>query len=254
MLAKMTNQRFSKKIFHFCIVCVIIIIIIFIAMMLVLRYDENGETNLPFEISKISIISTVDGEDVEDSENKWHINVIQNNDIYIYVKKNEKYKKQETIKSVKLDNFYISKPTVGEIKKYKPIINDTTLFKNVDENIIDFLEFKGAKSTDTRNLQISNQGGVICFRCANINIGTYLSNDDAEINYNQLISKLNLNETDLNAKVRFDITITLNSGKAFKAESVEIVIPNEEVTQDGTIGKEFTQLQDIIFKRTENCY
>ena len=41
--------------------------------------------NMPFSISKISIISTVDGQDVENSEHKWEKIVNQNNDIYIYV-------------------------------------------------------------------------------------------------------------------------------------------------------------------------
>ena len=155
----MSNQRLSKKMFHICIVFVIIVIIMFVAMMLILNYDENGETNMPFKISKISIISTVDGQDVEDAEYKWDIDVIQNNDIYIYIEKNNEYKRQETISSVKIDGFEIkNQPSVGEMKIYKPTVNDTSLFKNLDENIVNELEFTGTKSTDTRNLEISNQG------------------------------------------------------------------------------------------------
>lgn len=105
----MAKQRFSRKILNICIVCIIIIGIIFTAMMLILNYDENGETNMPFKISKISIVSTVNGQDVENSDAKWNINVIQNNDVYIYVEKNDEYKKQETIKSIKLDNITILK-------------------------------------------------------------------------------------------------------------------------------------------------
>lgn len=246
----MANQRLSKKIFNICIVCIIIVMIIFIAWMFILNYDVNGETNMPFEISKISIISTVDGKDVENSEHKWAFDVMQNNDIYVYIEKNNEYKKQETIKSVKIDNFNIKRDsTLGEIKIYKPTVNETSLFKNVDENIIQDLEFIGAKSTDTRNLQISNQGGVISFRCANNNVGTYLSNDDSEINYKQLLTKLNLSEEDLKVAVTFNITITLNSGKIFKAENVSIQIPNENLLTEGTVGKEYTDLQDIVFKR-----
>lgn len=249
----MANQRLSRKIFNICIVCIIIIMIIFIAMMLILDYDVNGETNMPFQVSKISIISTVDGKDVENSENKWDINVIQNNDIYVYIEKNKDYKKQETIKSVKIDNFSIkAKPNIGEIKIYKPVMNDATLFQNLDENEIQELEFKGEKSTDTRNLKISNQGGVLCFRCANNNIGTYTSNDDGEINYKDLINKLNINEQDLIAKISFNITITLNSGKVFKAEDIVIEIPNQNLVTEGTVGKEYTDLQNMVFKRIEN--
>ena len=64
-------------------------------------------------------------------------NVIQNNDIYIYIEKNDDNKKQETIKSVKLENITIAeKPEVGEMKIYKPISNDSVLFENKDENIV----------------------------------------------------------------------------------------------------------------------
>ena len=148
---------------------------------------------------------------------------------------------------------YSVSPNIGEIKIYKPTTSDTSLFQNLDENIIDKLEFAGSKSTNTKKLEISNQGGVLNFRCANNNIGTYISDDDAEINYNKLITKLNLNEQDLIAKLTFNITITLDSGKVFKAENIEIEIPNENVVSEGTVGKEYTnKLQDIVFKRIEN--
>ena len=250
----MASQRLSKKMFNICIVCIIIVVIIFISILLILNYDVNGEANMPFEVSKISVISTVDGKDVENSQHKWEINVIQNNDIYIYVEKNKQYRKQETIASVKIDNFEIKQTSnIGEIKIYKPTTSDTSLFQNLDENIIDKLEFAGSKSTNTKKLEISNQGGVLNFRCANNNIGTYISDDDAEINYNKLITKLNLNEQDLIAKLTFNITITLDSGKVFKAENIEIEIPNENVVSEGTVGKEYTnKLQDIVFKRIEN--
>ena len=249
----MANQRFSKKILNICIICIIIIAIIFTAVMLILNYDEKGETNMPFKVSKISIVSTINGQDVENSESKWDINVIQNNDVYIYIEKNDEYKKQETIKSVKLENITIAeKPEIGDIKIYKPISNDTVLFENKDENVVNELEYKGTKSTDAKKLQISNQGGVLIFRCANNNIGTYTSNDDAEINYNNLISKLNISENSLISKIKFNITITLNSGKVFRADDVEIQVPNDGIANNGTVGHEYTNLQSIVFKRIEN--
>ena len=91
------------------------------------------------------------------------------------------------------------------MKIYKPISNDSVLFENKDENIVNELEFKGAKSTDAKKLEISNQGGVLIFRCANNNIGTYTSNDDAEINHDELLKKLNINNDDLKEKISFDV-------------------------------------------------
>ena len=40
--------------------------------MIFLNYDKNGESNMPFELSKISVISTGDAQDVEDNKNKWN--------------------------------------------------------------------------------------------------------------------------------------------------------------------------------------
>ncbi len=249
----MTNQRFSKKILNICIICIIIVAIIFTAVMLILNYDEKGETNMPFSVSKISIVSTINGQDVENSEAKWDINVIQNNDVYIYVEKNDGYKKQETIKSVKLEDITIAQnPGVGQIKIYKPTSNESVLFENNDENIVNELEFDGAKKTDAKKLEISNQGGVLLFRCANNNIGRYTSNDDEEINYNNLINKLNIAESSLISKIKFNITITLNSGRIFRADNVEIQVPNEGITENGTVGHEYTNLESIVFKRIEN--
>ena len=249
----MANQRFSKKILNICIICIIIVAIIFTAVMLILNYDEKGETNMPFKVSKISVVSTVNGQDVENSEAKWNISVIQNNDIYIYVEKNDEYKKQETIKSVKIENITIAKePKIGEIRIYKPSSNETVLFENNEESIVNELEFKGAKTTDAKKLEISNQGGVLTFRCANNNIGTYTSNDDEEINYNNLIRKLNIDENSLVSRIKFSILITLNSGKVFRADNVEIQVPNDETIQNGTVGHEYKDLQSIVFKRVEN--
>ena len=79
------EQKLSKKVFHICMIIVIITAVLFAVGIIILRYQVEGETNLPFEISKISIISAVDGKDNKDEANKWNINVNQNNDVYIYI-------------------------------------------------------------------------------------------------------------------------------------------------------------------------
>lgn len=248
----MANQRLTKKIINICIIAVIIITIIFTAMMLILNYDVNGEVNMPFKISKISIISTVDGKNVENSGNKWEVNVIQNNDIYVYIEKNKEYNKQETISTIKLQNFQINQPQKGEIKIYKPTAKEMTIFENNDENIIQELEFKGAKTTNTKELKISNQGGVISFRCANNNVGTYISNDATELNYNQLIKNLGIKEEEISSTISFDIAIALDSGKVFEAKDIKFTIPNKDLIEKGTVGQEFTDLTSVIFKRSNN--
>ena len=122
------------------------------------------------------------------------------------------------------------------------------LYKNIEENSVSELEYVGAQATNNKNMEISNQGGVIQFRCSNLNIGTYISNEDEEINYKDLIKKINIKEEDITAKIAFDLIICLNSGKAFKAE-VTLKIPNEGIVENGKQGLEINDLNDIVFKR-----
>ena len=249
----MSKQGLSKKVIHICIIFVLIISILFTAIMLILKYDENGETNMPFEVSKISIISTVDGQDVENPQAKWDLKVNQNNDIYIYIEKNEKYKKTETISLVRIENLKVEKNSeLGEIRFYRQCKDEKQLYKNLDENIFDVLEYKGSKSSNSKELEISNQGGIIEFRCANNNIGKYISNEDTEINYEELLKKININEQDLNANIYFDLTIQLDSGKIFKAESIKLTIPNSNLINNGKVGQEHDYTEKIIFKRIKN--
>ena len=246
------KQKLSRKIFNLCMIIVIIIIIVFTAFVMVLRYRENGETNMPFNLSKISIISTIDGKDIEDSEHRWNLQVAQNNDIYIYINRNENYKRTETIKNITINNFEIENPKIGEITIYKPAENQNAITKNSEENIDSEIIFTGTKETNIRELKISNQGGIVAFRCANNNVGNFISNDEEFLDYKNLLSKLNIDENDLQTRICFDIIIELNSGKKYKAESVEVRFPVEGIKELGTTSVELTDLDAIIFKRIEN--
>lgn len=247
------KQTLTKKVIHICIIAIIIIALIFIAMMIVLKYDEDGEINMPFFISKISIISTVDGQDVENSTQKWEKIINQNNDIYLYVEKNNEYKKTETISSIILNNFKTEKNNnIGEIKFYKQSENEKLLYENKNEYIFNELNFKGAKYTNSKKQEISNQGGIIEFRCAQNKIGTYSSNDDDQINYNELLKKINIKEEDLIATIAFDIILKLDSGKVFKAENINFNIPNPGIIEQGKVGIEIEETNKIVFKRIEN--
>lgn len=249
----MAEQRLSKKMINICIVSVIIVIIIFVAIMLILHYSVNGETNMPFKVTKINIISNTDGKDIENQEYRWSIEACQNNDVFIYIEKNNNHSKPEIIKSIVIDDFKtLQNPAIGEVKFFRPIKKDNLLFENIDENIADKIEFVGSEEDDIGNLKLSNQGGVLSFRCSNINIGTYLSNDDEQINYDELLKKMQITEENLMAQISFDITINLNSGKIFKAEDVKLQIPNQSIVENGVSGKEYENLENVIFKRIEN--
>ncbi len=74
----------QKKIFHICMIIIIITVILFVLAMIVVKYSVEGKKNMPFNLSKVTIISSVEGIDKDSGENKWDFDVNQNNDIYIY--------------------------------------------------------------------------------------------------------------------------------------------------------------------------
>ena len=238
-----------KKAIYVSIIVIIIVAIIFTALMLILKYEEKGETNMPFNISKISIISTTDAEQIEDKKNLWNKAIQQNNDIYIYIEKNESYQKIETIKNIKINNIkVIETPQKGEIQMYRPSTSEKELFQNKEEYAVTELSFLGEQQTNIQNLQISNQGGIIAFRCANEKLGNYISNEK-QINYDDLLKKINITQDQIKAKISFELSIILQDEKEFKT-TVELDIPIEGVVENGRSSIEKTDL-NLVFKRIE---
>ena len=244
------QQIINTKQFHIIMVLVIIFAILFVVGIISLKYNVEGEGNLPFYVSKISIISNVEGTDVEDNTNKWNLQVNQNNDIYLYIKKNDDYKDTEIIENVKLNNFNIEQNSkIGEIKLLKPDSNvESVIFKNITENEVDNIEYIGDMDSSIKEMKISNQGGLVVFRYAINNIGNYISNDDEQINHSELLKKLNVNNEDLKFKVSFDIYFNLKERKIYKS-NIELELPVNDVVNQGTQSMEYTDLNDIVFKR-----
>lgn len=248
-------DKFKKltktKSFHICMIMVIIVVILFIVGMLVLRYSVEGETNMPFNLSKIVIISTQEGIDDGQTNTRWSFDVHQSNDIYLYIDKNEAYDKTEIIKSVRVDNFQIEANNTEKIKLYKPDTEEeNVIFKYDDKNIIQNLEYTGDVESDLKNLKIANQGGIIAFRCSNNNVTKYQS-DEEEINHSELLKKAGIVEDDLKVNLTFHLTIILESGKEYQAE-IKIELPTGNVIEEGSTSTEITDLEDVVFKRTHN--
>ena len=240
-----------KKILHIWIIITIIIAIAFVALILILRYGEKGETNMPFSIDKVTIISTTDAQDVEDKENRWNEKVIQNNDIYIDIVKNSEYTKKAIIDEVRLSDLKVIKePQIGEITFYKPANSEVSTFENKEEYEISELAFKGNQETNIQDLKISNQGGRIAFRISNNNVGSYVSKDDAEINYDQLLSKLKISKDDISSTISFNLEIKLIDGKLFRAP-LKLQVPTDDIISKGRTSSEVTDLE-VVFKRIEN--
>ena len=122
-------------------------------------------------------------------------------------------------------------------------------YKHIDKNSFHVLEFNGAKSSNSKNMEISNQGGIIVFRNALDNIGNYISNDDDEVNHTELLKKLSIKSEDIKFKVSFDIIINLNSKKTYKA-NVELELPINDIVNEGIQSVEYTDLENIKLKRS----
>ena len=75
----------KQKIFKRCAFIAVVVILITIALTIMLKYEVEGEQSLPYAIDKILMVSTVDGDFVDDSEHIWNINVTEINDLYMYI-------------------------------------------------------------------------------------------------------------------------------------------------------------------------
>lgn len=250
MIDKLKDLTKTKS-FHICMIMVIIVVILFVVGLLVLRYNVEGETNMPFNLSKIAIISTQEGMDDGQTNTRWSFDVHQSNDIYLYIDKNDAYDKTEIIKSVHVDNFQIEAKNQDNVKLYKPdATEENVIFQYNDEDMIQSLEYTGDVESDLKNLKISNQGGIIAFRCSNNNVTKYQS-DEEEINHSELLKKAGITEEELKINLAFYLTITLESGKQYQAE-IKTELPTGNVVEEGNTSTEITDLKDVVFKRTHN--
>ena len=97
-----------KKILKRSVYFIIIILIAAVIGLIILKYNVEGEQNMPFKLSEILAISTAEGDqEKESNDKKWDVEVYQTNDIYLDIKKNKNYKDTEVIKSIEIKNISI---------------------------------------------------------------------------------------------------------------------------------------------------
>ena len=144
---------------------------------MVIKYQVEGEKNMPYNISKIIVISsalTTEDKESETPEESyiWNEKIIQNNDVYIYLKKNNKNKEDVKINSVKIENIQILKKTnIGKIQIYMPNSNDGVLYNYVNDYLVsNSLTYTGGSIDNTKTLEINKNGGAICLSFANIDL------------------------------------------------------------------------------------
>ena len=247
----MKENSFSKKrIIHIYIVVLIIILIFLTAGFFMLKYHVEGEKNLPFNIKKMNIISTAESDIKQDDEENWHAGILQENDVFIVIEKNENYKKLDTIKSIKLENFNISKSNEDmEVKIYRPKSNEFDYLYSEEFQISDIIEFEGALETNLDNLQINNQGGTIGFSVAVENLGEYkFSLNEKVPSDGKLLAKAGLKTEDIEFTISFNLIIETGNGNKFKSNII-LELPTGDILKEGVSTYEDTNLKEIVFKR-----
>lgn len=242
----------KKKIIRISLFILVIVIILSVISILLMKYNVEGETNLPFELKEVLIISSADANKIEPGEKRWNLDILQNNDIYIEIKKNNKYKSNEELKKVIVQNInYDTTPQIGEPHIYKPSVEGDFTYVYSDENIINnnVLEYDVTGSNNMKKMELANDGGVITFSSCSKNIAQYISDDDTEIRYDgSLLQKVNINEEQLKYKISFEIIIETVSEKKYRA-SVSLDIPLDNFINDGIEQNEIKNNDEIIFKR-----
>lgn len=239
----------GKKIVHICVILGIIVLILIIAGIIMLRYQVEGETNLPFELSKMIVVSTAESSEIEAAaDTKWNFSVNQYNDIYLEIQKNDEYTKNTNIKNITFENFVIEKNSGAENIKLYRANSEGKVVEDEAHLVGSSLTYKGEKETNLDELKISNQGSIILLRSVNQNVCEVRSNDEEIIHDGTLLAKGNTNSEDLNYKLSFDIIIETSRNIKYKG-TITIDLPTGDVQTQGKTQLEKTDFSDVIFKR-----
>ena len=206
---------------------------IIISTLLIVKYNVEGEKNLPFE-------------------NIWDLSIIQNNDIYIYFKKNEKLDSE--VQKIRIENLKIKRnKEIGQTKLFIPTSNDIkTNFKNSTEDYSKKgIEYTVNNVDNMEKQEISQNGGMIAFRISNQDLAEYISNEEADLQYDgTLLQKAGITEQDIKITASMDIIIEISKKEKYKG-TLTLELPIEDFNEKSILGIEKTDLSDVIFKRSE---
>ena len=244
------NDIFQKKIIHIYILIFIAVIILVTSGILMLKYHIEGETNLPFNLNKISTLCTAQSKLYQEDDETWKSDIMQKNNIFFTIQKNENYKKEDSISKVIFTNFKIDKEKeLGLVNIYRPSKENNEYTYSDEYIVLDNLEYVGSKKTNTELLQINNQGGVIGFSIATKDLGTYTMGENEKLaSDGTLLKKAGLELEDIKLNIEFDLIIETEKGNKFKTH-IDMELPTENILETGISKSEKTQLKDIVFKR-----
>ena len=244
------DKEKKKQTIKLCVAITVFAIIILLVGISMIRYQVEGDKNMPFNLSKIIIVSTAEGQEKK-RKKKWNFKVYQNNDVYIYIDKNENYVgKEKTIKSVKIENINITKaPTKGKINTYMPNSVEGRLFDYSEEYLVEEkLEYKGAEESNSRTLEIGSNGGNLLVSFSNNDLGTYSSDKEKQITHDgSLLNKIKVSNEEIAFEVAFDLVITVDNC-SYRA-NIKLQMPCGNIIEEGTCSLEKTDMSDVIFKR-----
>ena len=244
------NSFFQKKIIHIYILIFIIVIMLLFAGITMLKYHIEGEKNLPFNLTKISTLCTAESKLFQNEDGTWSSQIMQKNNIFFTIQKNEKYKKENSISKIKFSNFVIKKENeLGTVNIYRPS-KENNEYTYIDEYIVlDDLEYVGGTKTNSELLQINNQGGVIGFSLAIKDLGTYQVNANEKLaSDGTLLKKAGINLEDIKLNIEFDLIIETEKGNKFKSH-IKLDLPTDNILETGISKNEDTELKNVIFKR-----
>lgn len=245
----MNDPKVNKLILK-CAYITIIVLIIAVIALLILKYDVEGEKNMPFKLSGILVISGAEGyQEKENPDYGWDVEIYQKNDIYLNIEKNKNYEETELIKSIQIENVKIAKePAVGTFKFYRTSGEENVFTYKEEYEIKDKLEYTGDLKTDLSNLKISNQGGTIIIRAVNQTGKKYTSNETKFEHNGKLLEKAGISYEEVKATIEFDLVINLESDISFRAK-IELELPTGNVIEQGSSSTEIKDMKDIVFKR-----
>lgn len=249
----------------------------------VLKYQVEGEKKVPFQVGKIIVISSAtttekdanstvneeaqaaegvetQGENAQSAEATqpaepegnyvWNEKVVQTNDVYIYLDKNNDYKGEQAIKKVRIENIKILENVkVGKIQVYMPNSLEDGLYKYVNDYLVSTtLTYTGSNADNKKALQINNQGGCVCISFANMGLDNYRSNDEQELPQGgTILEKLNLANEDLKFKVSFDLVIEVQD-KTYKT-TITLDMPIDGVVNQKETYTTIENFDNTVYKR-----
>ena len=249
----MINLKRKNRIIHIYIISAILIIALSTVFFIMYKYNIEGERNLPFNITKLIVISSAETENFEKQESIYQADVIQKNDIYIAIEKNQNYKKTDAIKEITFNNFKILEQSkIGKLNFYRTTTEGTKTFEYTENYLINNeIKYIGGKETNLQEEQmtIANQGGLLKISATIEDLGklTYTENENITSD-GMLLNKLNLKSEDIKTKISFDVIMKLSSGNTFKT-TITLDLPTGDIVNEGVSTTENNNLEKLVFKR-----